>query len=99
MGAGAQDDDDVGGLAPFGGGDADYGNLGDVGVAGHDALDLGWVHVLAAGNAPRARIVGSATASTDPVIMLTAVEKVLARAGLQPGDVDVFEFAEAFAAL
>jgi hypothetical protein len=68
-------------------------------VAGHDALDLGWVHVLAAGNAPRARIVGSATASTDPVIMLTAVEKVLARAGLQPGDVDVFEFAEAFAAL
>src|ERR1017187_9042628 len=105
MGAGAQDDDGVRGLAPFGGGDADYANLGDVGVAGHDALDLGWVHVLAAGNAPRVRIGGSATASTDPVIMLTAgqtvVEKVLARAGLQPGDVDVdvFEFAEAFAAL
>jgi acetyl-CoA C-acetyltransferase len=55
------------------------------------------------GVAPRARIIGSATASTDPVIMLTAgqtaVEKVLARAGLAPGDVDVFEFAEAFAAL
>jgi acetyl-CoA C-acetyltransferase len=55
------------------------------------------------GVAPRARIVASATASTDPVIMLTAgqtaVEKVLARAGLSPGDVDVFEFAEAFAAL
>ena len=55
------------------------------------------------GVAPRARIVGSATASTDPVIMLTAgqtaVEKLLARAGLRPGDVDVFEFAEAFAAL
>jgi acetyl-CoA C-acetyltransferase len=53
--------------------------------------------------APRARIVGSATASTDPVIMLTAgqtaVEKVIARSGLAPGDVDVFEFAEAFAAL
>jgi acetyl-CoA C-acetyltransferase len=55
------------------------------------------------GVAPRGRIVGSATASTDPVIMLTAgqsaVEKVLARAGLRAGDVDVFEFAEAFAAL
>lgn len=55
------------------------------------------------GVAPRARIVGSATASCDPVIMLTAgqtaVEKVIARAGLQPSDIDVFEFAEAFAAL
>jgi acetyl-CoA C-acetyltransferase len=55
------------------------------------------------GVAPRARIVGSATASTDPVIMLTAgqtaVEKVIARAGLRAADVDVFEFAEAFAAL
>jgi acetyl-CoA C-acetyltransferase len=55
------------------------------------------------GVAPRARIVGSATASTDPVIMLTAgqtaVEKVIAKAGLTPGDIDVFEFAEAFAAL
>jgi acetyl-CoA C-acetyltransferase len=52
---------------------------------------------------PRARIVASATASTDPVIMLTAgqdaVEKVIARAGLLPRDIDVFEFAEAFAAL
>jgi acetyl-CoA C-acetyltransferase len=56
-----------------------------------------------AGLAPRARIVASATASTDPVIMLTAgqtaVEKVIARAGLRPADVEVFEFAEAFAAL
>ncbi len=55
------------------------------------------------GVAPRARVVGSATASCDPVIMLTAgqtaVEKVIARAGLQPRDIDVFEFAEAFAAL
>jgi acetyl-CoA C-acetyltransferase len=55
------------------------------------------------GVAPRARIVGSATASTDPVIMLTAgqtaVRKVIARAGLTPDDIGVFEFAEAFAAL
>ncbi|CAM5299133.1 acetyl-CoA acetyltransferase [Streptomyces spiroverticillatus] len=52
---------------------------------------------------PRARVVASATASTDPVIMLTAgqtaVERVLAKAGLTPADVDVFQFAEAFAAL
>lgn len=57
----------------------------------------------AAGIQPRARIVATATAAVDPVIMLTAgqlaVEKVLARAGLAPDDIDVFEFAEAFAAL
>ncbi|ALG10778.1 acetyl-CoA C-acyltransferase [Kibdelosporangium phytohabitans] len=51
----------------------------------------------------RARVVASATTSTDPVIMLTAgqsaVERVLARAGLRAGDIDVFEFAEAFGAL
>jgi acetyl-CoA C-acetyltransferase len=55
------------------------------------------------GLTPRARIVGSVTTSTDPVIMLTAgqtaVERVIERAGLRPGDIDVFEFAEAFAAL
>ncbi|WP_426563848.1 acetyl-CoA C-acyltransferase [Angustibacter sp. McL0619] len=52
---------------------------------------------------PRARVVASVTASTDPVIMLTAgqtaVEQVIAKAGLRPADIDVFEFAEAFAAL
>ncbi|WP_067792764.1 acetyl-CoA C-acyltransferase [Actinomadura formosensis] len=57
----------------------------------------------AAGLRPRARIVGSATVATDPVIMLTAgqqaVEAVIARAGLTPADIDVFEFAEAFSAL
>ena len=31
MRAGAQDDDGVGGFAPFGGGDADDGDLGDGG--------------------------------------------------------------------
>lgn len=52
---------------------------------------------------PRARIIGYAATSTDPVIMLTAgqsaVERVIARAGLRPADIDVFEFAEAFSAL
>ncbi|MET0236559.1 MAG: acetyl-CoA C-acyltransferase [Kibdelosporangium sp.] len=51
----------------------------------------------------RARVVASATTSTDPVIMLTAgqsaVERVIAKAGLRPADIDVFEFAEAFGAL
>ncbi|WP_061289149.1 acetyl-CoA C-acyltransferase [Herbidospora cretacea] len=60
--------------------------------------------LLVLGTRPgRARIVASATAAVDPVIMLTAgqaaIEKVLARAGLSPDDVDVYEFAEAFSAL
>ncbi len=54
------------------------------------------------GLAPRARVAGVATAAVDPVIMLTAgqeaVERVLDKCGLAPADVDVFEFAEAFAA-
>jgi acetyl-CoA C-acetyltransferase len=57
----------------------------------------------ATGLRPRARVVAAATVATDPVIMLTAgqeaVGKVLARAGLRPADVDVYEFAEAFSAL
>ena len=56
-----------------------------------------------AGLAPRARILGAASTSVNPVVMLTAgqsaVEKVIARAGLEPKDIDVFEFAEAFSAL
>lgn len=54
------------------------------------------------GLTPAARIVAAATAAVDPVIMLTAgqeaVEQVIARAGLRPADIDVFEFAEAFSA-
>ncbi|MEO3786841.1 acetyl-CoA C-acyltransferase [Actinocorallia sp. B10E7] len=57
----------------------------------------------ALGLRPRARIIASAVVSTDPVIMLTAgqqaVEAVIAKAGLTPADIDVFEFAEAFAAM
>lgn len=56
-----------------------------------------------AGLRPRARILASAVASVDPVIMLTAgqeaIQKAITRAGLTPADIDVFEFAEAFAAL
>ena len=56
-----------------------------------------------AGIAPRGRIVAAATTAVNPVVMLTAgqaaVEEVIARAGLRPADIDVFEFAEAFSAL
>ncbi|MFI5952634.1 acetyl-CoA C-acyltransferase [Cryptosporangium sp. NPDC051539] len=56
-----------------------------------------------AGLRPRARIVAAATTAVNPVVMLTAgqsaVEEVIARAGLRPADIDVFEFAEAFSAL
>lgn len=56
-----------------------------------------------AGIAPRGRILAAATTAVNPVLMLTAgqsaVQKVIARAGLVPGDIDVFEFAEAFSAL
>jgi len=52
---------------------------------------------------PRARVVASQSAAVDPVTMLTAgqlaVEQVLARMEISADDVDVFEFAEAFAAL
>ncbi|MFM9033509.1 MAG: acetyl-CoA C-acyltransferase [Mycobacterium sp.] len=56
-----------------------------------------------AGIAPRGRIVAAATTAVNPVVMLTAgqsaVLEAVARAGLRPADIDVFEFAEAFAAL
>ncbi|MCB9561882.1 MAG: acetyl-CoA C-acyltransferase [Kofleriaceae bacterium] len=52
---------------------------------------------------PRARVAATVTCADDPVLMLTAgqtaVERLLARAGLRAADVDVFGFAEAFAAL
>ncbi|MGW0659400.1 beta-ketothiolase [Streptodolium elevatio] len=55
------------------------------------------------GITPMARIASSATAGADPVRMLvagqTAVGCAIERAGLRSGDVDVVEYAEAFAAL
>lgn len=53
------------------------------------------------GLTPRARIVATAVAGSDPVLMLTgpipATEKVLEKAGLRIEDIDVFEVNEAFA--
>lgn len=52
---------------------------------------------------PRARILATASAATDPCIMLTgpvpATQKCLQRAGLSMEDVDLFEVNEAFAAV
>ncbi|AVZ75095.1 acetyl-CoA C-acyltransferase [Streptomyces lunaelactis] len=52
---------------------------------------------------PRARFHSFAVAGDDPLLMLTAImpatEKVLARAGLTTGDIDVYEVNEAFASV
>ncbi|GAB3134306.1 acetyl-CoA C-acetyltransferase [Tsukamurella serpentis] len=56
-----------------------------------------------AGLTPRGRIVATASTGADPTIMLTgptpATEKVLAKAGLTPADIDVWELNEAFASV
>ena len=55
------------------------------------------------GLTPRARIVAAAVTATEPTIMLTgptpAARKVLALAGLQVSDIDLFELNEAFSAV
>ncbi|MFQ5624630.1 MAG: acetyl-CoA C-acetyltransferase [Paracoccaceae bacterium] len=52
---------------------------------------------------PRARVVATAKIGTDPTIMLTgpvpATEKVLKTAGMEIGDIDLFEVNEAFSAV
>jgi acetyl-CoA C-acetyltransferase len=58
-------------------------------------------YVKAHGLKPRARIVATATAGTEPVIMLTAPapasEKALEKAGMSADDIDLYEINEAFA--
>jgi acetyl-CoA C-acetyltransferase len=60
-------------------------------------------YAKAHGLKPRARIVATATAATEPIIMLTgptpATERVLKKAGMKIGDVDLIEINEAFAAI
>lgn len=57
----------------------------------------------AAGIKPRARIRNFATIGSEPCIMLTGpsyvTEKVLQRAGMQIGDIDLYEINEAFSAV
>jgi acetyl-CoA C-acetyltransferase len=56
-----------------------------------------------AGLKPRARIRGFASIGSEPTIMLSgpapASEKALKRAGMRPGDIDLYELNEAFAAV
>ena len=60
-------------------------------------------YAKAHGLKPRARIVMTATAATEPVIMLTApgpaAEICLRKAGMTKADIDLFEVNEAFAAV
>lgn len=60
-------------------------------------------YAKAHGLKPRARIVMTATAGTEPVIMLTApapaAEICLKKAGMNKNDIDLFEINEAFAAV
>ena len=55
------------------------------------------------GLTPRARILATAVSGAEPTIMLTgpapAARKALAKAGLEVGDIDLFEINEAFAAV
>ncbi len=57
----------------------------------------------ALGLKPRARIKGAASIGSEPSIMLTGPEpvtrKLLARLGMEPGDIDLYELNEAFAAV
>jgi len=57
----------------------------------------------ALGLRPRARVVATALAGVDPVIMLTgpipATQRVLKKAGLRLDDIDLFEINEAFASV
>jgi len=60
-------------------------------------------YARAHGLKPRARIVATATAATEPIIMLTAptpaTRRVLKKAGMEIGDIDLIEINEAFAAI
>jgi acetyl-CoA C-acetyltransferase len=55
------------------------------------------------GLTPRARVLSAAVSGSDPTIMLTgpapASRKALAKAGLTPEDIDLYEMNEAFAAV
>jgi len=72
-----------------------------------DGAALALIGSKAAGNRlglkPRARVLATAVTGTDPTIMLTgpapAARKALLKAGLEIGDIDLFEVNEAFASV
>jgi acetyl-CoA C-acetyltransferase len=57
----------------------------------------------ALGLKPRAKILGGASIGSEPSIMLTGPEyvtrKLLGKLGMEPGDIDIYELNEAFAAV
>jgi acetyl-CoA C-acetyltransferase len=92
-----------------------YPQIGQVGHVHHAGNSSGVVdgasalmvvssdYAQAHGLTPRARIVTSAVAGSEPVIMLTAPapasKKALAKAGMKVGDIDLWEINEAFASV
>ena len=79
------------------------GNSSGVVDGGAAVLVTSTDYARAHGLKPRARIIMSAVAGTEPVIMLTApgpaAKMVLKRAGMTFDDIDLFEVNEAFAAV
>jgi acetyl-CoA acyltransferase len=78
------------------------GNSSAVSDGASALLVMSLERARALGLAPMARIRAMATCGVDPSIMgygpVPAVGKALARAGMQPGDIDLWELNEAFAA-
>ena len=79
------------------------GNASQVSDGARALLLMEEGRALALGLRPRARVTHFAVAGDDPVMMLTAIvpatRKLLDRAGLAIGEIDVFEVNEAFASV
>jgi acetyl-CoA acyltransferase len=79
------------------------GNSSQISDGAAAVLVMSEAKVKELGLTPRARIVATAAVGTDPTLMLEgpipATRKVLAKAGMQLSDIDLFEVNEAFAAV
>ncbi len=95
----------LGGLQPsFGeGGVHTAGNSSQISDGAAAVLLMSAAKAEGLGVRPRARLVSQAVVGSDPVLMLTgpitATPKVLDRAGLKLGDIDLVEINEAFASV
>ena len=85
------------------GGTVTAGNSSQLSDGAGAVLVMSEDRAAALGVVPRARFVAFAVAGADPLLMLTApipaTSAVLARAGLELGDIDRFEVNEAFASV
>ena len=79
------------------------GNSSQISDGASAVLMMTEERAAALGLTPRARIVDTCLAGTDPVLMLTgpidATQRMLARTGLSIEDIDTFEINEAFASV